>query len=216
MKKYLVLALLSALALTVAGGALAGFSQGGGANAAANWKVYKFNSSGQAYSSRVATTSATGIGFNFLPTPDDALFLTSQKNSGLLGNLTGKTVEAKFTVTGGPFTYYGEPDACGTPASVRLYFTGSANGPFAYTKYWWSNPASYVLAPGSATLTVPLTGDKWSDWNGQSGTTEAAGFAKAVKDVSSIGLSFGGGCFFANGVGAPTGGSFELSSYTVS
>jgi hypothetical protein len=217
-KKFLVLAVLSALALGVTGAAVA-FSQGNGATAAANWKVSKFNSSGQAYATRVATTTANGIGFDFLPTPDDALFTTTQKNSGLLGNLTGKTVQATFTVTGDSFTYYGEgteSNPCLSPASVRLYFTGDTTGKFAYTKYWWSNPAHVDLAAGTFTLEVPLSGDLWSDWNGQSGITEAAGFAAAVKKVASIGLSFGGGCFFANGVGAPNGGSFELSSYTVS
>jgi hypothetical protein len=120
-KKYLVLALLSALALAVAGGALA-FSQGNGATAAANWKVYKFNSSGQAYNSRVATTTANGIGFTFLPTPDDALFITTNKNSGLLGNLTGKTLSATFTVSGGPFTLLRRGNA-GQP--VRFARVGS-------------------------------------------------------------------------------------------
>src|SRR3954468_21084763 len=144
---------MTVLALGVVGGAVA-FSQGNGANAAANWKVYKFNSSGQAYASRVATTSATGIGFNFLPTPDDALFLTSHKGSGLLGNLSGKTVSATFTVSGGPFTYYGEgtpENPCGSPASARLYFTGDTTGKFAYTKYWWSNPVHADLVAGTQT-----------------------------------------------------------------
>jgi hypothetical protein len=35
--------------------------------------------------------------------------------------------------------------------------------------------------------------------------------------VTAIGLSFGGGCFFENGVGTTDGsGTFTLNSYTVS
>ena len=99
---------------------------------------------------------------------------------------------------------------CGTPASVRLYFE-TTNNELGYSQYWWSNngaASSYVLAPGSATLTANLDPSKWSDWDGHLGNFDAAhiaAFNEAVADVQQIGLSFGGGCFFANGVGSPSG-----------
>lgn len=135
----------------------------------------------------------------------------------MLGDIRGKQVTANFTITGSnDFQYYGQgqPGDCdGTPASVRLYFETS--GKFAYTNYWWSNPAAQVLVNGNnLVVTATVTGDQWSDWNGQSGVTEAAGFAAAAKNVTEIGMSFGGGCFFENGVGA-SDADFTLNSYTV-
>lgn len=229
MRKVPALAAALLLVLGLAAPAAAtDFSQGGSANAAPNWKVYNFNSSGQAYSSHVATTSASGIDFDFLSTPDTALFLTGQDKS-LLGDLTGKTITATFTIAGSAgaaFTYYHAPGACGLHGpSVRLFFEGNTNGPFTYdtagfSKYWWSNPDSATLASAvgtTVTLTVPVDTAHWSDWGGELASSVPTSFAAAAADVSGIGLSFGGGCFFANGVGMSAGSaSFVLTSFTVS
>ncbi len=111
---------------------------------------------------------------------------------------------------GTTFQYYGEPDACGgTNAFVRFYFETSTSGKFAETNYWWSNPVAIDLASlvaGDQTMTVPLTPDKWSDYYGHFGTAYPVEAAAAVKDVESMGLSFGGGCFFENGGGVSSGG----------
>jgi hypothetical protein len=105
----------------------------------------------------------------------------------------------------------------GAPANVRLYFERSNAGGFDYTHYWWSNPASQTLADGTWTVTANVLPAEWSDWNGQFGTTVPAEFAKAAGKVTRIGLSFGGGCFFENGVGTLDGsGTFTLNSYTAS
>ena len=73
--------------------------------------------------------------------------MTDHQGSGLLGDLTGKTLTATFTITGTAtaFTYYKEGDPendgkCGTPApaSVRLYFEDSTNGPFTPDTAGWS------------------------------------------------------------------------------
>src|SRR4051794_6163325 len=102
LKKSLLLAALAAgVFMVFAASALADFSNGNGANAAANWKVYTYNHSGQAYFSRVADTKPGGIGFDFPATPDVALFTTSNKQSGLLGDKAGKTVNATFKFSGG-------------------------------------------------------------------------------------------------------------------
>jgi hypothetical protein len=59
----------------------------------------------------------------------------------------------------------------------------------------------------------------WSDWNGQFGTVDAettAAFEAAAADPDLVGLSFGGGCFFENGVGTSSGSAtFKLISYTI-
>lgn len=230
-------ALLSALAVVAATLAVAapvwanGFSQGQGASAAANWKVYGINASGRAYGSSKVASSAGGIGFDFQAMPDTtstgtgtSLLMTTHPGD-LLGDLTGKTISASFTITGATpvFTYdgYGQSsNPCDTPASVRLYFEGNTNGPFEYSKYWWSNPESATLASVVGTtvsLSVPVDAGDWSNWGGQPGSSVPGQFAAAAADVSGIGLSFGGGCFFANGVGLASGSaSFHLASYSVS
>jgi hypothetical protein len=217
MKRFLVAATTAALMLTlVASVAMAA--------PAAQWKVYTYNSSGQAYASKIATTYTTGRGFDFLSTPDTALLTTSQDKS-LLGDLTGKTLTAEFTITGAntTFTYYGAPDGCNTAPAVRLYFEGNSKGKFTmdtagFSKFWWSNPEARTLAVSGSTVTisVPLTTAGWSDWGGELASAVPAAFDKAVASVSSVGVSFGGGCFFANGVGVSAGSAqFILTSYTV-
>ena len=97
------------------------FSQGASVNAAPNWKVYNYNPSGQAYATSVATSFSTGIGFGFLSAPNTAFFMTGQQKD-LLGDLTGKTITATFTISASSdaaFTYYGAPGACGTCMDAR-------------------------------------------------------------------------------------------------
>ena len=56
---------------------------------------------------------------------------------------------------------------------------------------------------------------QWSDWNGQPSASNAADFIAAAGNVTTVGLSFGGGCFFENGVGTTDGsGSFTLTDFT--
>lgn len=207
-----VAVILASLALLV--GALPGSAEA----AASGWKIYAYNPSGRALSSKQAPAGTASIAeFTFLPTPDDALL--AMKATGPDRSILGKTITATFAISGaGAFTYWGEgtPDnPCGTPASVRLYFN-SANGPFAYTKYWWSNPASAVLtAPGTGAVTAVVEATEWSDWGGQGGADQPDGFAAAAAQPDLIGLSFGGGCFFENGVGSAGSATFKLLSFTV-
>jgi hypothetical protein len=162
--------------------------------------------------------------FNFTDQPSPALLATSHGSfkGTLLGDLTGRAITATFDITGatGAFTYFGEgtpENPCGTPASVRFYFTTDNGGGFAFTHYWWSNQESQVLANGRWTLTATVEPAEWSDWNGQNGATQTAGFADAASNATLIGLSFGGGCFFENGVGTADGsGTFQLDSFSAS
>jgi hypothetical protein len=194
-------------------------------NGAPKWKVWTYNPSNRAFKGSVPAATTSGIAtFPFPATPDTALLVTdhgSYKGS-LLGDLTGKTLSAKVSDSGGPFTYYGQgtpQNPCGRPANVRLFFQTKSAGSFNETDYWWSNPVSLDLDG----LTTPTTMSEslanpngWSDFFGHFGSDPiyAAAFQEAVKNVTSIGLSFGGGCFFENGVGAPTGGTFTLWSFT--
>jgi hypothetical protein len=152
-----------------------------------------------------------------------ALFLN---NTGTLtGDLTGKMITATFTISGAhtTFNYGGEPDGSGVAANVRLYWdsasiTKAKN--LVATDYWWSNPMSATLANGIVTLTTTVNPANWSDYFGAFGNQDqstTSGFDAAASDVKDIGLSFGGGFFFANGVGTTDGsGTFTLTSFTVS
>lgn len=214
--------------LSIAGALAVGLSGSvaGVANAApaapTNWHVGVYLPPNyHALSAGRAAPSTTGLAaFPFTTQPNTALLLNTQgsQKGNLLGDLTGKTITATYTVTGtSPFTYYGEPDACGTAPSARLYFQTSKAGGFAPTQYWWAHTTgAQQLAPGTFTLTATLTGDQWSDWSGKMGNdpVAAAGFTSATANVTGIGLSFGGGCFYENGVAAPND-SLTLTSFSV-
>ena len=163
--------------------------------------------------------------FAFAVKDDSHLLVTSNdvsKNS-FLGNHLGQPISATIAVSGvtGTFTY-NEPTCGTTPATVRLFF--ESGGPFAYTHFWWAvaPTASYVLANGTQTLTANLIAQDvltgvsgWSDYNGQpSGGANIAAFNAAASNITEVGLSFGGGCFFENGVGTSDGsGIFTLNTF---
>lgn len=174
---------------------------------------------------------------NFTTADNTALLVTRQKAQypTLVGDLSGSTsISTMFTVSNvtGLFTYFGEPSCGGLPqeggptANVRFYFQTSNSGGFDETHYWWSNPVSWPLldpsSNGTASLTNPFgssSGLYWSDYFGHFGADPmyAAGFQAALSNVTQIGLSFGGGCFFENGIGTTDGsGTFTLNSFTVS
>lgn len=234
MKRYRIL-MLAALALAAGCALLLAVPHGVRAEdfeslkpGAPKWKVVDYNRV-QTHPARIPTKIPGGIAFNFLDVPDTALLATSHPtyNGTLLGDLTGKTVSATVGVTVNPtadFDYYGEPDGCGRAANVRLYFQTDTGGKFEETDYWWSNPVSVdleALKLGDQTIAASLSDpSQWSDFYGHFGSDPqyAAAFAEAVKDVQLIGVSFGGGCFFENGVGIKAGtgsGSFRLMDYSV-
>jgi hypothetical protein len=195
-------------------------------NGSSNWKLGYYNNSGRALSMSSVPSGGALATFDFTTPDNTALLVTTQGSdkSSLLGDDTTKSVSATATISGltGAFTYYNEPDACGgTTAYVRYFFTTSKSGGFDETQYWWSNPTSAALtANGTVTLpTLSFAGSNWSDFYGHFGSDAlySAGFSAAVSDVTTIGLSFGGGCFFENGVGTTDGsGTFTLNGFTVS
>jgi len=117
--------------------------------------------------------------------------------------------------TSGPVVFNSldpQTTACTIPSSVRPFIWANDNGNGDYDR-WWSNPRSFTLAPGSATITVPLTPDAWSSVNGKVGNADSPttfAFDKALLNVSRLGLTFGGGCSFCHGVNV-SGGSAVFS-----
>jgi hypothetical protein len=191
---------------------------------ASNWKVGYYTPSGQTLS--FAESGNAGLAsLNFTDQANTALLVTTHgaAKGSTLGDLTGKTVTATSHISGltGSVIYFNEPDACGgTTAFVRYFFQTSNAGGFDETHYWWSNPVSAPLTSNGRTDLAPVAfeGANWSDFFGHFGSDPAyaAGFAAAVSNVTTIGLSFGGGCFFENGVGTTDGsGTFTLDTFSV-
>jgi hypothetical protein len=207
---------------------MSGLSLARAAGPASYWHIGYYTPSSKTLSFAAAPTAAPGIAsLNFTNQPNTALLVTDNKAKfpSLLGDLSGKSVSASFTVSGLTpsisFIYGGEPSCGGTTAYVRYYFETSNAGGFDETHYWWSNPVHVDFSVnGPVSLdTVPLTGGNWSDFFGDYGNDPlySAGFTAAVSNVTTIGLSFGGGCFFENGVGTTDGsGTFTLNSYMAS
>jgi hypothetical protein len=173
-----------------------------------SWKVYDYNPSGQALAPS-APSSVAGNNVTFDFSANYTALLTSSDKS-LTGDLTGKTLTDTVSWTDPAGMFKDQNNGGCTPdnQTVRFYF---ASPGFAFTHFWWSNPASVTLAgaTATATITVPLDTTGWSDFNGQPATSVPAAFSAAVAKVSTVGLSFGGGCFFENGVTTTDGlGSF--------
>ena len=192
---------------------------------ASGWSVGSYTASGQTLSNASADALPSGVAtFDFTSAPNTALLDTTNGafKGTLLGDDRNKTITATFHITGatGAFTYFGEgtsSNPCGTPANVRLFFQTSNAGGFDYTHYWWSDSAFALLDDGSFTLTANVSPLAWSDWNGQQAEANADAFNAAASNVTLIGFSFGGGCFFENGVGTTDGsGTFDLDSFNVS
>ena len=154
------------------------------------WKLSSFNPSGRALRTQVAKVASDGtVSFTFPSTPD-AAYLTSTKVSSS-GSLSATVSIA--AQTGTTFAYY----PSGAPATVGLYFQTKQAGPFNPSDFWWSGSSRVSLdsiVTSGTTLSTSLLDPSAAD-----------GFAAAVASIDSWGVSFGGGSFFANGVGTPTG-----------
>lgn len=190
-------------------------------SATTDWTVYDYNPSGREIAPRhspnslPATTTGTTTSFVFKNNVYTALLTTT--DSALTGDLAGKTLTDDISVSGPATATFMTQEGGGdcvndVPAAVRFYFTspsasGSSGGsPPAgfYTKFWWSDAANMTLTDGNGTdtITESMTAADWSDWNGQSASSQMEAFTEATQNVQSIGLSFGGDCFFETGVTA--------------
>lgn len=194
------------------------------ADASPNWHVYNLAPSGRTLTSPVAPGQGSDLAtFDFLNTPTTSYLLRNQGDSTLVGDIRGKTVSAMFAIdksAGATFFYdTSAGNTCGGPANTRLFFQTSNAGGFDETHFWWSNPVSMTLDTviGRVTISTMVSGQNWSDFFGHFGNDPAhPGFDDAASNATYIGLSYGGGCFFANGVGIQNGSAtFHLIDFAV-
>ena len=207
-----------------------------------DWTVYDYNPSEQGIhprngpNSMPATTSDGGMTwtFPFIPNVFTALFTTTDPS--VTGNMSGKTLSDTISLNGdaASFTTQKQCDKS-TLAQARLYFTShSSSGSSSpapgqpvqggtpprgfYTNFWWSKVEVNLLAgtqnPAGNLAASMSDPSEWTDWDGQSGDTQAQAFMEAAQNVQSIGLSFGGDCFFETGATPtpPTFNSEKLSN----
>ena len=166
----------------------------------------------------------TTVSFPFKLNTFTALLTTT--DASLTGDLSANTLNVTVSVSGSGGTFQDQHDGGCSPNEkyVRFYFvspkasgtTGTGTTGF-FTQFWWSNPIHVPLASDpqdpvsiSQMVNAPIM---WSDWNGKRGTESAEvteAFEVAIHNVQTVGLSFGGGCFFENGVTTSDGmGTFQ-------
>jgi hypothetical protein len=189
---------------------------------ATDWTVYDYNPSNNALAPRnspnkmPATTSGSTTMFDFIPGTYTALLTTDDRS--LTGDLSSTTLTDQITLSGSPGTTFmtqhnGGDCVSNVPAAVRFYFVSpSASGSSVgtppagfYTRFWWSNPVHMNMTSDGQTQLITahmFNPGEWSDWNGQNGANPAVtpAFEEAIRKVQTIGLSFGGNCFFETGV----------------
>ncbi len=126
----------------------------------------------------------------------------------------GKTVTITGTISGTALDQYqGQVPGSGLwDANARIYFQGaggtSAESPQGYEgQSWWADgsPGSPTVLDlntqtGDFSLTMTVSPAGWSDWNGKPASENVALFNQAASHVRELGLSFGGGYFYENGV----------------
>lgn len=107
-------------------------------------------------------------------------------------------------------------NTCVFPAHARAIIRQKGGNEFAR---WWSNPMALELRNGVFTVTTPLDPSQWTSVLGKRGNASGKalkGFKDAISSPQSIGLTFGGGCFFGHGVYVENGSaSFILTNYAV-
>jgi hypothetical protein len=136
--------------------------------------------------------------------------------------IAGSSITISFEITATAGTVFGfktESDkTCPTPANFRLLIERKDDALTEPSYRWWSNQINYPLQDtnGLVSLTVPLSGDNWSNMYGVTGAAAPAGFAAALADAGPVGMTFGGGCFFGHGAYITLGAAtFALRSYFI-
>lgn len=160
--------------------------------------------------------TANGFRFAFPRSPGYVNYCMYNINKAISGEMV-----CTFQVTGTDPVFNAvlrDQTAAFPPAGIKLWFQrrgddwSAAIGGGSYR--WWSTDRS-VLAENFEqvrALQVPLTPDRWTNVNGRS---DPAGFAAALADCSSVGITFGGGNFAGHGVNLLSGSAvFDMRQFS--
>ena len=172
-----------------------------------------------------ATLPGGGISFPFnsADTNEYTTYLVSYQSMDLSGALM---IEATIAIVndGTTIPVFEAREAPGASPFVRLFVQSTTSEGWSCDDYWWSNGIGYSdylahVVDNTVTLSVPIEPSCWSDMYGHFGTyneAHMAGFLDAMANAQEIGLSFGGGSWFANGVALSSGAAtFQLLSYQI-
>jgi hypothetical protein len=130
-------------------------------------------------------------------------------------------VTLKVETTGTPTFNHTEANTpCPDPPTVRpliwAHFNSRRDG-----DRWWSHDVAYILASGMVTMNIPIDPANFSGVNGEMANQDGKSLLnwnRAITNVSSLGVTFGGGCTYGHGVFiTPTGSTarFTLVNYDV-
>jgi hypothetical protein len=197
------------------------------------WRVFNINRDvAKLWDINKAGSAPTGIvGFTFPQLNSGWYAVYLNTNYGDLSSMSTLSAYANWTNA----AYVNRASSPSNSAYFRFYFQ-SAEGNYNSNDYWWSTDACYLNITSSCNLNASLNDPtKWTNLCGQSATdttphpgpncvggtdpnvSPADGFINAKRNVKNVGLSFGGGSFYANGVAnsqtTPT--TFTLVSYAV-
>lgn len=159
---------------------------------------------GKSLSARIAISATPDATFNYY---------NNDWNGTLLGGIADPGGFVRLYFQRPNDTAYIDPTAGYTCNHPELF---NSSKPRCEAQYWWSNPVHVELADLKAAgskglvLQVPLTPEFWSDRMGTMGDADAdatAWFNDAVTNANKLGLSFGGGGWWAFGVGVNNGPS---------
>ena len=157
----------------------------------------------------------TSLVFDFPSSGSMHYLFTPSPMAAIRGTIV---VSIQVTASGGTLFEPLDTSNCNLAPSVRPFLWANDNGNGNFDR-WWSNPRTYALAAGTATLTVPLQAEHWSSVNGRFGNENAEtrfGFEKALLNVTRLGVTFGGGCSFGHGIRVSGGAAtFALSEYAI-
>lgn len=127
-------------------------------------------------------------------------------------------VTLKVETTGSPvFNHVEYNSPCPNPPTVRPLIWAHNNS-LSDGNRWWSHDVAYILASGMVTMNIPIDPANFSGVLGEMATDDLKKWNSAINSVSSLGVTFGGGCNYGHGVFiTPTGTTarFTLENYDV-
>ena len=158
----------------------------------------------------------------------DYLYMVKNQPKVIAGSLVVSMRLESSPLTRFNFYFSDDPGNCNpavsacAPALVWLLIDSQADKtiPFSYQR-WWYHGEQFALVNGALprTITAPLVPAMWSSVYGEYGNSSAAaldGWTKALKAVTQLGVTFGGGYFAGHGVNVSGGpATFSILGYSI-
>lgn len=163
------------------------------------------------YSTGVTLSQTSGIwSFTFPSYPGHVNMITQS-----VAGLKGSQITAVFQETESNPVWFWAFDAgntCPGGQAVHLYFQRAGDdmsgvGDKQYYRWW--GPA-IPIQPSLGSVTAALAPGLWGSVYGVNGSVQPLMFQQALDNASSVGFTFGGGCFAGHGV-ALKGGSAAMT-----